>query len=160
MTLPASGALSMAQINTELGVGATATMSMDAASLRALAGRPAGSISFSDLWGKSSMQPLTAVGNEAYSSAYTANGRGTVSAQPSVTVSGAFNGFSVVWSFIDNPFGMGLTNPNGNYPSVSYQFARYMEGSAGASLRAVITDGAGRSITVNNIYVTFDFYGS
>lgn len=53
MALPASGALSMSAINTELGVAATATRSLNDATSRTLAGIASGAISFSNFYGKS-----------------------------------------------------------------------------------------------------------
>lgn len=52
MTLPASGAISMSQVATELGIG-TSGISLNLASVRTLAGRGSGAISMSDLRGKS-----------------------------------------------------------------------------------------------------------
>lgn len=54
MTLPSSGSIGANDINLELGRSATAGFSMDGTAERALAGKPSGSISFSDFHGKSS----------------------------------------------------------------------------------------------------------
>ncbi|AMD61446.1 hypothetical protein AWN88_25645 [Agrobacterium tumefaciens] len=54
MALPSSGSLGANQINIELGRSASAGFSMNGAAERALAGKPSGSISFSDFHGKSS----------------------------------------------------------------------------------------------------------
>lgn len=52
--LPASGPLSLSQVNTELGLAANTQISLGQASVRTLAGVPSGAISFSNLHGKSS----------------------------------------------------------------------------------------------------------
>lgn len=52
MTLPASGPISMSQVATELGVTASG-INLNQTNVRTLAGRPSGTISMSDLLGKS-----------------------------------------------------------------------------------------------------------
>ena len=64
MALPSSGPISMSQINTELAVPATTLISLNQSSARALAQVPAGMISLSNFYGKS-----TAVGEAAISRA-------------------------------------------------------------------------------------------
>lgn len=62
MTLPASGPLSISQINTELGSSATASLSFGSTAVRTLAGVPSGPISIGNFYGKSNAQPLIATG--------------------------------------------------------------------------------------------------
>lgn len=52
MTLPSSGVITAAMINTELGRSSSATFDINGASERALAEKPSGQISFSDFYGK------------------------------------------------------------------------------------------------------------
>lgn len=54
MTLPV-GQISFGQVNTELGLSATATISLNDAAVRSLAGVPSGAIAMSNLQGKSSV---------------------------------------------------------------------------------------------------------
>lgn len=61
MTLPSSGAISAANINVELGRAANTLISLNDANVRTLAGKPSGTISFSDLLGKSWFNPFTSV---------------------------------------------------------------------------------------------------
>lgn len=59
MTLPASGTITAAMINVELGRVSTAPFSMNGAEERALAGKSSGTISFSDFHGKSAAPSVT-----------------------------------------------------------------------------------------------------
>lgn len=52
MTLPASGVISMGQVNTELGRSATAQLSLNDTEVRLLFAKPSGAISLSDGYGK------------------------------------------------------------------------------------------------------------
>lgn len=54
MTLPSSGAISLANVNTELGRSSTATISLGETAVRNLAGVSSGAIALSNLYGKSS----------------------------------------------------------------------------------------------------------
>lgn len=53
MTLPASGAISLSQVNVELGLSSTASINMGAANVRTLFGVASGAISMSNGYGKS-----------------------------------------------------------------------------------------------------------
>jgi hypothetical protein len=53
MTLPASGAMSISAVDTELGRAATATISLNDTNVRTLSAKSTGAISFSDFYNKS-----------------------------------------------------------------------------------------------------------
>jgi len=55
MTLPASGAISLNDVNVELGYAGTTLISLNDTEVRALAEVPTGAISMSDLHGKSAI---------------------------------------------------------------------------------------------------------
>lgn len=59
MTLQSSGAISLSDVNVELGRSATASINMNEAAVRTLAGKASGAISMSDFYGKSNFTPTT-----------------------------------------------------------------------------------------------------
>lgn len=69
MALPASGAISLSAVNTELGSSSTAAIGMNDSAVRSLFGKSSGAIAMSDGYGKSSIAPLIAIGwqNPCYS---------------------------------------------------------------------------------------------
>jgi hypothetical protein len=56
MTLPASGAISMSQVNAELARASNASTNLNEAVVRALAGKRSGAISMNDLHGKNGLR--------------------------------------------------------------------------------------------------------
>ena len=58
MALPTSGLITMAQVNTELGYASNAYITLNDTAVRTLAGVASGSISMSNLHGKSSEPPM------------------------------------------------------------------------------------------------------
>lgn len=57
MTLPSSGAISLSNVDTELGLSSTAQISMNCTNVRTLFGVPSGAISMSNGYGKSNITP-------------------------------------------------------------------------------------------------------
>lgn len=59
MALPSSGAISLSQVNTEMGKTASTAITMNDSGVRTLAGKSSGAVSMSDLRGKSWLLPPT-----------------------------------------------------------------------------------------------------
>lgn len=62
MALPASGAISLSAVNTELGLSATAAITMNDAAVRSLFGKSSGAITMNDGYGKSNSAAFIASG--------------------------------------------------------------------------------------------------
>lgn len=65
MTLPASGAISLSQVNTELGLSSTANISMGNSNVRTLFGVSSGAISMSNGYGKANQFSFSIASNTA-----------------------------------------------------------------------------------------------
>lgn len=85
MALPASGPISLANVNVELGLGSTTTISLNQTNVRTLAGKASGTISMSDLLGKSNVTFTPAGGTSAGAAVALSNSGGPGSV--SVTIS-------------------------------------------------------------------------
>lgn len=64
MTLPASGAISLSQVNVELGLSSTASINMGASNVRTLFGVASGAISMSNGYGKANQFAFTISSNQ------------------------------------------------------------------------------------------------
>jgi hypothetical protein len=66
MALPSSGAISISNVNSELGAGTNTTRNLGASEVRSLAGMPSGAIKLSNLYGKSSAYVITLVAGQVF----------------------------------------------------------------------------------------------
>lgn len=64
MTLPASGPISLNNVNVELGLSGTTSINMNQSSVRTLFGKPSGAISMSDGYGKANQFAFTISSNQ------------------------------------------------------------------------------------------------
>lgn len=132
MALPSSGAISLGQVNTELGVSATATRSLNDSTTRTLFGVASGAISLSQGYGKANQFAFTIAANQVNANlrslALAAGWNGTSkvvatinsgvwvysnsTGTPALTVSGSFPGGAEIINN-GNIVGMGGAGGNG-----------------------------------------------
>lgn len=125
MTLPATGSISMAQVAAELGVSQTG-INLNQANVRALAGKPSGAISMSDLRGKSAgpagvtMTIGTQSSDDGYEAisnyGFASPGFGSLSSTTGMEVGGAVRSF--YWAYVNQYY-----PSSGNYYNLTIQFS-------------------------------------
>lgn len=164
MPLPSSGAISLSQVNTELGVSATATRSLNDTTTRNLFGVASGAISMSQGYGKANQFAFTISSNQINANLRTlavnagwnqsskvvatigsgvyisSNSTGT----PGLTVNGSFPGGV---ELVNNGFIVGMGGNGGNGPTAGPNLT-VGAGTAGAG--GGLAFSVGSAVTVTN----------
>lgn len=157
MTLPTSGPITLGQVAAELGIARP--LSLGDSRVRSLAGVPSGPISLGQLRGKSASTPLNATGTNATGHGGSSTSNGSVSCSPSVTAGGGTGTITYLWEFISNPDSCSLLNPTSAACTVSHSYVKTSTGTASATLRCTVRDGAGGIVVVNNITASLQWNG-
>lgn len=154
MTLSTSAPMSLGDVLTEIRrvtPSRALPISMGDADVRALAGKPSGAISLSDLYGKSSYVPMTLTATDGEGVFSSAAAAGVARCNPSVQVAGGSGGNTYLWEFTANPGGAQLLNASSAACTVQRLYERNETGSLEATLRCTVTDNTNHVAIANNV---------
>lgn len=155
MTLPASGAISLLDVLAEIRTvnpGRSSTISLGDGDVLALAGKGGMPVSLSDLYGKSSYIPMTVTPHSDMHGAVPSDfSGGTVSASPSVTITGGDAGYTCQWTITSGGIGVSISGANSSQCTLSRTFAKNSSGEFDVFLSCTVTDRTLHSVTVSNI---------
>lgn len=98
MTLPSTGPISLANVNVELGLSSTTNISLNQTNVRTLAGISSGTISLSNLRGKSNAPTITISPSSLYTSR--SGGGSATSAAATGSGSGGAGGYTYAWTYV------------------------------------------------------------
>lgn len=166
MTLPASGQISLSQVNTELGLSSTALIAMGDAAVRGLFEVPSGQIAMSNGYGKANVFSFAISTNQTDANlrtlATTAGWNGTAPVQATinsgVVISGTVQGNSTAALTVDGswPGGVTLTNNGsiigrgGNGGAGGFAFSPFTLGAAGSGSTGGRALSASVALTLDN----------
>lgn len=160
MTLPVSGPISLGDVLTEIRrvtPSRALPISLGDADVRALAGKPSGPISLSDLYGKSSYIPMTLTATGDSRSYDSGAGAGLARGSLSVTVAGGSGGFTYLWEFTSGAGDAQLLASNTAICTVSRAYERDEIGSIDATLRCTVTDNTGHVAIADNVLLSLNW---
>ena len=118
MTLQSSGAISLGNVNTELGRSSTATISLGETAVRTLAGVSSGAIALSNLYGKSNVPPVTFTPDGGTSAGTRVILEDTGQLSASLTISCTE---SAVWTWTELGSGTASVSSGGSATSITFQ---------------------------------------
>lgn len=130
MTLQSSGAISLSQVNTELGFSSTATISLGDTAVRNLAGVSTGAIAMSSLYGKTGGVTFSPVGSTNAGAPQSIGAAEDGSAEVFITASG-----DVTWNWTRS----GATAGTGTVFNASGGAVGIASGLSGRSVRFRVT---------------------
>jgi hypothetical protein len=148
MTLPSSGAISLANVSVELGRSSTATTSLGETAVRTLAGVASGAISLSNLYGKSNALAITISPSSLYT---TRSGAGSVtSAAATGSGTGGAGGYTYAWTYVS---GSSYTINSSTSASTTFTTNLVAEQYKSGVYRCTVTSGG----TTASADITVDF---
>lgn len=157
MTLPASGAISLNQVNVELGLSGTTSINMNQASVRTLFGVPSGAISMSNGYGKSNTFSFSIASNQTNANLRTlaVNAGWNQASNVSATINGGVyissNGTGTPALTVNGSFPAGVTLTNNGFivGAGGNGGTGYYYGTAGAGGGTALSVSTAISITNN-----------